>query len=40
MNDIAPRLEQAGAAALDITCGTVNTPYWLIPSNYFPKGVI
>jgi len=40
MKDIAPRLEQAGAAALDITCGTVNTPYWLIPSSYFPKGVI
>jgi 2,4-dienoyl-CoA reductase-like NADH-dependent reductase (Old Yellow Enzyme family)/thioredoxin reductase len=40
MKDIAPRLEEAGAAALDITCGTVDTPYWLIPSSYFPKGVI
>jgi 2,4-dienoyl-CoA reductase-like NADH-dependent reductase (Old Yellow Enzyme family)/thioredoxin reductase len=40
MKDIAPRLEQAGAAALDITCGTVDTPYWLIPGSYFPKGVI
>jgi NADPH-dependent 2,4-dienoyl-CoA reductase/sulfur reductase-like enzyme len=40
MKHIAPRLEQAGAAALDITCGTVNTPYWLIASSYFPKGVI
>jgi 2,4-dienoyl-CoA reductase-like NADH-dependent reductase (Old Yellow Enzyme family) len=40
MKDIAPRLEQAGAAALDVTCGTVDTPYWLIPSTYFPRGVI
>ena len=40
MKNIAPRLEQAGAAALDVTCGSVDTPYWLIPSSYFPKGVI
>ncbi len=40
MKHIAPALEAAGAAALDITCGTVDTPYWLIPSSYFPKGVI
>jgi len=40
MKNIAPRLEEAGAAALDVTCGSVDTPYWLIPSSYFPKGVI
>jgi 2,4-dienoyl-CoA reductase-like NADH-dependent reductase (Old Yellow Enzyme family)/thioredoxin reductase len=36
MKDIAPRLERDGAAALDITCGTVDTPYWLIPSIILP----
>ena len=40
MKEIAPRLERAGADALDVSCGTVDTPYWLIQPSYFPRGVI
>lgn len=40
MKEIAPRLERAGADALDISAGTVDNPYWLVQPSYFPRGVI